>query len=186
MFLSDTDIKKAVKSGEITLDPFDAKRLQPASYDIRLGNKFVITDEHETRVIDPAKKLYPKTREVVLKDGEEFVLHPGVLVLGTSKEYFGSNEYLIQVGGKSSLARVGLMIHNTAGIINPGHFLCVTLELSNQNSMPIIIRPGMEIAQLTFSRLTSPTLSSYEKVGRFAQDNWNNFATKKKKANKKK
>jgi dCTP deaminase len=111
-----------------------------------------------------------------VKDGDEFVLHPGMLVLGTSKEYFGSDEYLVQVGGKSSLARVGLMIHNTAGIINPGHFLCVTLELSNQNNVPIIIRPGMDIAQLTFSRLTSPTASSYKNIGRFADDNWKNFA----------
>jgi dCTP deaminase len=176
MFLSDVDIKKAIKDGKIILKPFSPMRLQPASYDIRLGNKFVVNDESSTHIIDPAKKIYAKTREIEVKDGEEFVLHPGMLVLGTSKEYFGSDEYLVQVGGKSSLARVGLMIHNTAGIINPGHFLCVTLELSNQNNVPIIIRPGMEIAQLTFSRLTSPTASSYKQLGRFATDNWKNFA----------
>ncbi len=181
MFLSDTDIKKAVKAGAIKLEPFDAKRLQPASYDIRLGNKFVVNDESATHLIDPVKKIFAKTREIVLKDGEEFVLHPGQLVLGTSKEFFGSDEFLIQVGGKSSLARVGLMIHNTAGIINPGHFLHVTLELSNQNSVPVVIRPGMEIAQLTFSRLTSPPLGSYETVGRFATDNWKHFESAKKK-----
>jgi dCTP deaminase len=176
MFLSDVDIKEAVKKGDVVLTPFDTKRLQPASYDIRLGNKFIVNDESSTHIIDPAKKIYAKTREIIVKDGEEFVLHPGMLVLGTSKEYFGSDQYLVQVGGKSSLARVGLMIHNTAGIINPGHFLCVTLELSNQNNVPIIIRPGMDIAQLTFSRLTSPTASSYKHIGRFANDNWKNFA----------
>ncbi len=180
MFLSDTDILKEVKSGAITLKPFAESRLQPASYDILLGNKFVTNDENSTLFVDPAKKMYAKTREVTVKDGAEFILHPGVSVLGISKEFFGSDEYLIQVGGKSSLARVGLMIHNTAGLINPGHFLHITFELCNLNNVPIILRPGMEIAQLTFSKLSSPTRKNYKKIGRFAADNWkNNFATKK-------
>lgn len=181
MFLSDVDIQKAVKSGEITLEPFDAKRLQAASYDIRLGNKFTLNEESSTHIIDPAKKIYAKTREIVKKDAEEFVLHPGMSVLGTSKEYFGSDHYLIQVGGKSSLARVGLMIHNTAGIINPGHFLNITFEITNQNNVPIIIRPGMEIAQITFSKLSSPPKQNYRKTGRFAKDNWKHFVPAKKK-----
>ena len=180
MFLSDTDIIKEVKKGSITLKPFDESRLQPASYDILLGNKFVINDENVTPFVDPAKKIYAKTREITVKDGDEFILHPGVSVLGISKEYFGSDDYLIQVGGKSSLARVGLMIHNTAGLINPGHFLHITFELCNLNNVPIILRPGMEIAQLTFSKLSSPTRKNYKEIGRFAKDNWkNNFATKK-------
>lgn len=181
MFLSDTDIIEAVKKGEITLKPFTESRLQPASYDILLGNKFVVNDDNVTHFVDPVKKIYAKTREITVKDGEEFILHPGVSVLGTSKEFFGSDQYLIQVGGKSSLARVGLMIHNTAGLINPGHFLHITFELCNLNSVPIILRPGMEIAQLTFSKISSPTRQSYEQVGRFAKDNWQNFAQPKKK-----
>jgi dCTP deaminase len=181
MYLSDIDIEQAVKAGEITIKPFDLKRLQPASYDIRLGNKFIVNDESSTHIIDPVRKIYAKTREIEIKDGAEFVLHPGISVLGTSKEYFGSNHYLIQIGGKSSLARIGLMIHNTAGIINPGHFLCVTLELTNQNNVPIILRPGMEIAQLTFSKLSSPPKQNYQKIGRFAKDNWKNFIPAKKK-----
>jgi dCTP deaminase len=189
MFLSDTDILLEVKKGSITLKPFQESRLQPASYDILLGNKFVVNDENTTLFVDPAKKVYAKTREVTVKDGEPFILHPGVSVLGTSKEFFGSNEFLIQVGGKSSLARVGLMIHNTAGLINPGHFLNITFELCNLNNVPIILRPGMEIAQLTFSKLSSPTRQNYKDVGRFAKDNWkSNFASKveKKKVTKKK
>jgi len=181
MFLSDVDIKKAVKSGEIVLKPFDEKRLQAASYDIRLGNKFTLNEESSTHIIDPVNKIYAKTREIVKKDGEEFVLHPGISVLGTSKEYFGSDHYLVQVGGKSSLARVGLMIHNTAGIINPGHFLYITFEITNQNNVPIIIRPGMEIAQITFSKLSSPPKQNYRKTGRFAKDNWKHFVAAKKK-----
>lgn len=181
MFLSDTDIIQAVKNGEITLKPFSESKLQPASYDILLGNKFVVNEENSTPFVDPSRKIYAKTREITVKDGAEFILHPGVSVLGVSKEFFGSNEYLIQVGGKSSLARVGLMIHNTAGLINPGHFLNITFELCNLNNVPIILRPGMEIAQLTFSKISSPTRQSYEHVGRFAKDNWQNFAAPKKK-----
>ncbi|MDE1925278.1 MAG: dCTP deaminase [Patescibacteria group bacterium] len=179
MFLSDTDILKEVKKGSITLKPFVESRLQPASYDILLGNKFIISEENVTLFVDPAKKIYAKTHEISVKDGEPFILHPGVSVLGTSKEYFGSDEFLIQVGGKSSLARVGLMIHNTAGLINPGHFLNITFELCNLNNVPIILRPGMEIAQLTFSKLSSPTRKNYKEIGRFVGDNWkNNFAIK--------
>jgi len=181
MFLSDTDILRAVKAGEITLKPFDEKRLQPASYDIVLGNKFVVNDENVTHFVDPSRKIFAKTREIKVVDGREFILHPGVSVLGTSKEFFGSDHYLIQVGGKSSLARVGLMIHNTAGLINPGHFLHITFELCNLNNVPIILRPGMEIAQLTFSKLSSPTRKNYKEVGRFAENNWKHFIAKKSK-----
>ncbi len=186
MFLSDIDIEKNLAEGRLTLKPFDVKRLQPASYDICLGNKFVVNDEHSTHFIDPAKKIYARTREINLKDGEEFVLHPGISVLGTSKEYFGSDHFLIQVGGKSSLARIGLMIHNTAGIINPGHFLNITFEITNQNNIPIILRPGMEIAQITFSMISSPTKQNYKKTGRFAKDNWKHFVQAKPKKTAKK
>jgi len=176
MFLSDVDIKKAIQMGDIVLDPFVASRLQPASYDITLGNKFVENDASATHFIDPSRKVYAKTTERTVKDGDEFVLHPGVSVpLGLSKEFFGSDHFLIQVGGKSSLARVGLMIHNTAGIINPGHFLHITFEITNQSNIPIILRPGMEIAQITFSMLSSPPERNYRQVGRFAKDNWNHF-----------
>lgn len=180
MFLSDVDIKKEIKNGRITLRPFSEDQLQPVSYDIRLGNKFIINEDASTHLIDPVKKIFAKTREIVIKDGEEFVLHPGISALAVSKEFFGSDHFLIQIGGKSSLARIGLMIHNTAGIINPGHFLNVTLELSNQNNVPIIIRPGMPVAQIMFSMLSSPPLQSYSEVGRFAKDNWDNFIGEKK------
>lgn len=180
MFLSDIDIKKAIQNGEITLDPFSESRLQPASYDIRLGNVFQMQELHTTAIIDPVNKIFAKTNELSVQDGDEFILRPGISVLATSKEYFGSDHYLIQLGGKSSLARVGLMVHNTAGIINPGHFLHITLELTNQNTIPIILRPGMEIAQITFSKLTSPPERSYQHVGRFAKDNWDHFADAKK------
>lgn len=172
MFLSDKDIHAAVKKGEITLDPFDPKRLQPATYDIRLGNSFIVNDAHSTKAIDPAKGVYPQTQTIEVKDGDEFVLHPGVSILGYSKEKFGSDQYLIEVNGKSSLARIGLIVHNSASIVNPGHILNIALELCNLNNVPIVLRPGMEIAQLSFSTLSSNTKKSYKQTGRYHQNNF--------------
>jgi len=172
MFLSDKDIHAAVKNGEITLEPFDPKRLQPATYDIRLGNTFIINDAHSTKAIDPVKGIFPKTQNIEVADGEEFVLHPGVSILGYSKEKFGSENYLIEVNGKSSLARIGLIVHNSASIVNPGHFLNIALELCNLNNVPIVLRPGMEIAQLSFSTLSSHTKKSYKTTGRYHQNNF--------------
>lgn len=171
MFLSDVDIKKAIKKGEVVLKPFWNDKLQPASYDISLGNKFIVNNAHTTSFIDPVNKVFPKTNEVNIKDGEAFVLHPGISILGYSKEYFGSNHYLIEVNGKSSLARIGLLVHNSAALINPGHFLNVALELCNLNNVPIILRPGMAIAQLTFSTLSSETSQNYRDKGRYAKNN---------------
>lgn len=171
MFLSDSDIQLAVKHGDVTLEPFDKKRLQPASYDIRLGNTFIVNDPHTTSFIDPVKGIHPNTHSVEVADGETFVLHPGVSILGYSKEFFGSDRYLIEVNGKSSLARIGLLVHNSAGLVNPGHFLNIALELCNLNNVPIILRPGMEIAQLTFSPLSSESKQNYKETGRYHLNN---------------
>ncbi len=183
MFLSDNEILKGIQGGQIIISDFEEKRLNPASYDIVLGNKFMITDNHSTSVIDPVKKIVAKTHEVEVGEGEEFVLHPGVSVLGVSRDYFGATgDHLIQLSGKSSLARIGLIVHNTAGLINPGHFLNITLELCNLNSVPIILRPGMEIAQLLFSRLSSTPSKNYEQVGRYGRGdaNWGGWKDRRK------
>ena len=171
MYLSDKDIHDAVRAGDITLTPYNPKQLQPATYDIRLGNTFIINDAHSTKAIDPVKGIFPKTHTVEVKDGEEFVLHPGVSILGYSKEKFGSDVYLIEVNGKSSLARIGLIVHNSASIVNPGHYLNIALELCNLNNVPIVLRPGMQIAQLSFAQLSSHTKRSYEQTGRYHQNN---------------
>ena len=171
MYLSDKDIHEAVRAGDITLTPYNPKQLQPATYDIRLGNTFIINDAHSTKAIDPVKGIFPKTHTVEIKDGEEFVLHPGVSILGYSKEKFGSDVYLIEVNGKSSLARIGLIVHNSASIVNPGHYLNIALELCNLNNVPIVLRPGMQIAQLSFAQLSSHTKRSYEQTGRYHKNN---------------
>lgn len=172
MFLADIDIHAEVKNGRITLEPFDPKRLQPATYDIRLGNTFIVNDAHSTKAIDPVKGIFPNTQTIEVKDGDEFVLHPGVSILGYSKEKFGSDDYLIEVNGKSSLARIGLIVHNSASIVNPGHYLNIALELCNLNNVPIILRPGMEIAQLSFSPLSNTTKRSYKQTGRYHHNNF--------------
>ena len=172
MFLSDKDILTEVKNGHIMLEPFDPKMLQPATYDIKLGNTFIINDAHSTKAIDPAMGIYPNTQTIEIVDGDEFVLHPGVSILGYSKEHFGSDIYLIEVNGKSSLARIGLIVHNSASIVNPGHYLNIALELCNLNNVPIVLRPGMEIAQLTFSTLSSHTKRSYKQTGRYHRNNF--------------
>lgn len=172
MYLSDNDIHQSVEKGEITLSDFDLQRLQPVSYDILLGNKFEVVKDHSLSAVDPSRGIIPETQTIEIPDGEPFVLHPGKTVLGTSKDYFGSEKYLIQLSGKSSLARLGLVVHNTAGIVNPGHFLHITFELFNAGAVPIILRPGMAIAQITFSEISSELKRNYQDTGRFNGDNW--------------
>ena len=179
MFLSDRDILKAVQDNSIHIRDFDQSRLQVASYDVLLGNKFIITEKHSTPVVDPVRKIFAKTREIIVPDNEEFILHPNETVLGEIADFVGSDDYLIQIGGKSSLARIGLIVHNTAGVVNPGHFLNIVLELANLSQIPIILRPKMEIAQLLFSQMSSKPLKSYKDIGRYAGQNWNNFQAKK-------
>jgi len=184
MFLSDVDIKKGVEAGFITIKPFDEEKLQVASYDVTLGNEFEVVDRHQIGASDPARKVYPVTRKLTIPDDGEFVLHPGENVLGKQREFIGvNNEHLILLSGKSSLARVGLVVHNTAMLFNPGHYFYPTFELVNSSNIPIILRPGMPIAQLLFARLTSPTSKEYmgeNGIGRFDAENSNHFAEPKK------
>ncbi len=162
MFLSDIDIEIAVKSGEITLEPFARKQLQPASYDIRLANEFIMVRTHQAVAIDPVRGVYPEADTFEVKDGDIFTLQPGMSVIGYSKERFGSESHLIQVSSKSSLTRTGLLVLNSSGIVNPGHVLSIALVLSNLGTMPIILRPDMPVAQLIFAPLSSRSRRSYE------------------------
>jgi len=175
MYLSDKNIKKAVERGDIVIQGFDDERLQPASYDILLGNKFLVHNTEKTMAIDPVQKIFPETKEIIIPDTGLFVLHPGISILGTSVDYFGSDKYLIHLSGKSSLARLGLIIHNTAGIINPGHFLNITFELCNLNHVPIILRPQMRIGQILFSELSSAPGKDYKTTGRYHNRDWQHF-----------
>ena len=175
MYLSDVDIKKAVENGDIIIKDFDEARLQPATYDILLSNKFLVSDTESCFAIDPVHKIYPKTKEIIIPEDGLFILHPGVTVLGSSVDYFGSDKYLVQLSGKSSLARIGLIVHNTAGIINPGHFLNITFELCNMNHIPIVLRPNMRIGQILFAGLSNPPKKDYKTTGRYHGRDWQHF-----------
>jgi len=185
MFLSDVDILKGLKDGSIVIKPFNPKKLQLASYDVTLGNEFEITERYCTVAVDPVRKVYPKTRKIKIPDGEEFVLHPGETVLGKQKEFIGvDHKHLMLLSGKSSLARAGLVVHNTAMLFNPGHHFYPTFELLNTSSVPIVLRPGMEVAQLLFARLSSESSKKYlgkNGIGRYDSKNSTHFKEAKKK-----
>ncbi|MBI5406027.1 dCTP deaminase [Candidatus Kaiserbacteria bacterium] len=187
MFLSDNDIKKGLKDGSIVIHPFNSKHLQPVSYDVTLGNEFEVNNRHAMTAIDTVNKIYPETRTVKVKDGKAFILHPGESVLGKQREFIGvDRNHLIILSGKSSLARVGLVVHNTAMLFNPCHYFYPTFELVNTNNVPIVLRPGMTIAQLLFARLTGPAGRTYKETGRYGAKNSNHFAQERGIAPKKK
>jgi dCTP deaminase len=162
MFLSDVDIKNAIESGDIILPDFDEKRLQPASYDVLLGNEFLVFDHHKLDLIDPRIPVEDAMRKVHIDDEGCFVLHPQEFALAVTRDYFGVSEKLCcQIMGKSSLARLGLIIHTTAGFVDPGNELNATLELFNTNKVPIKLYPGMKIGQLSFCELKTPSAKPY-------------------------
>lgn len=162
MLLSDRDIAASLDSGRIHLDPLDRNLIQPASIDVRLDRLFRLFDNHRYAVIDPAKEQPELTRLVEVDPDEPFVLHPGEFVLGATYEVVTlGNDIAARLEGKSSLGRLGLLTHSTAGFIDPGFSGHVTLELSNTATMPILLYPGMKIGQLCFFDLSSPAEKPY-------------------------
>jgi dCTP deaminase len=156
MLLSDRDIKAAVEAKRIVLEPYDPAMVQPSSIDIRLDRYFRVFENHRYPHIDPAQEQADLTRLVETKGDEAFVLHPGEFVLASSYE-----TVTLADDGKSSLGRLGLLTHSTAGFIDPGFTGHVTLELSNVATLPIKLWPGMKIGQLCFFDLSSPAEHPY-------------------------
>ena len=168
MLLSDRDITAEIDAGRVVLDPYDPAMLQPSSVDIRLDRFFRLFDNHKYAVIDPAEDQPDLTRLVEVDADEPFVLHPGEFVLGSVYEVVTlPDDVAARVEGKSSLGRLGLLTHATAGFIDPGFSGHVTLELSNVATLPIKLWPGMKIGQLCFFRLSSAAEHPYgsEKYG---------------------
>ena len=162
MLLSDRDIRAEVTSGRVRLDPFDAAMVQPSSIDVRLDRYFRLFDNHKYPVIDPSLDQPDLTRLVEAESDEPFVLHPGEFVLGSTYEQVTlPDDVAARLEGKSSLGRLGLLTHSTAGFIDPGFSGHVTLELSNVATLPIKLWPGMKIGQLCFFRLSSPAEHPY-------------------------
>ena len=162
MLLSDRDIRREIDAGRVRLEPYDARMVQPSSVDLRLDRYFRVFQNHRYTHIDPAEQQDELT-SLVQTDGEEpFVLHPGEFVLGSTFESVGLPDDLAgRLEGKSSLGRLGLLTHSTAGFIDPGFTGHITLELSNVANLPIMLWPGMKIGQLCLFRLSSAAEHPY-------------------------
>lgn len=162
MLLSDRDIRTELDTERILLDPYDPAMIQPSSIDVRLDKFFRLFDNHKYPVIDPSQDQPDLTRLVEVMRGEALVLHPGEFVLGSTYESVTlPDDVAARLEGKSSLGRLGLLTHSTAGFIDPGFNGHVTLELSNVATLPIMLWPGMKIGQMCFFRLSSPAEHPY-------------------------
>lgn len=162
MLLSDRDIRSQIDNGRVALDPYEPDMIQPSSVDVRLDKFFRVFDNHKYAAIDPAIEQPELTRLVEVESGNPFVLHPGEFVLGSTYESVSlPNDIAARLEGKSSLGRLGLLTHSTAGFIDPGFEGNVTLELSNTATLPINLWPGMKIGQLCFFQLSSPAENPY-------------------------
>jgi len=162
VLLSDRDIKAELGSGRIALEPFDPEMVQPSSVDVRLDRFFRLFDNHKYPFIDPAEDQPELTRFVEVDADQPFILHPGEFVLGSTFELVSlPDDVAARLEGKSSLGRLGLLTHSTAGFIDPGFSGHVTLELSNVATLPIKLWPGMKIGQMCFFRLSSAAERPY-------------------------
>ena len=157
MLLSDRDIRAQIAEKRVGVEPFSDAMIQPSSVDVRLDKFFRVFENHKYEVIDPALEQPELTREIVAEDGEAFILHPGEFVLASTYEVITLPDDIAgRLEGKSSLGRLGLLTHSTAGFIDPGFSGHITLELSNVANLPVKLYPGMKIGQLCLVKLSSP------------------------------
>ena len=162
MLLSDRDIKAEIDAGRVSVDPYDPAMIQPSSIDVRLDRLFRLFDNHKYPFIDPAEDQPDLTHLIEVAPDEPFILHPGEFVLASTYEVVTLPDDIAgRLEGKSSLGRLGLLTHSTAGFIDPGFSGHVTLELSNMATLPIMLFPGMKIGQLCLFRLSSPAENPY-------------------------
>ena len=162
MLLSDRDIAAEIDAGRVKVEPFEPKMIQPSSVDVRLDRFFRVFENHKYSVIDPSIEQSELTREVAVTGGEHFILHPGEFVLASTYEVITLPDDIAgRLEGKSSLGRLGLLTHSTAGFIDPGFSGHITLELSNVANLPVKLFPGMKIGQLCLIKLSSPAQHPY-------------------------
>ncbi len=168
MLLSDRDIRAEIASNRVGVEPFHEAMIQPSSVDVRLDKFFRVFENHKYSVIDPSTEQAELTREVIAEGDEPFILHPGEFVLASTYEVITLPDDIAgRLEGKSSLGRLGLLTHSTAGFIDPGFSGHITLELSNVANLPVKLFPGMKIGQLCLIKLSSPAEHPYgsEKYG---------------------
>lgn len=162
MVLSDRDIKEEIANGRIMIQPFESACVQPSSVDLHLDRKFRVFRNTRYPYIDVRKRMDDLTETVEVQDEVPFILHPGEFVLGSTLENVRLPDDLVaRLEGKSSLGRLGLLIHSTAGYVDPGWEGHLTLELSNVANLPITLFHGMKIGQISFFKLSSPADRPY-------------------------
>jgi dCTP deaminase len=162
VLLSDRDIRAQIAEKRVGVEPFSDAMIQPSSVDVRLDKFFRVFENHRYEVIDPALEQPELTREIIAEDGEAFILHPGEFVLASTYEVITLPDDIAgRLEGKSSLGRLGLLTHSTAGFIDPGFSGHITLELSNVANLPVKLYPGMKIGQLCLIKLSSPAEHPY-------------------------
>jgi dCTP deaminase len=162
MVLSDGTIRAEIEAGRIVVDPFDAAMVQPSSVDVRVDRRFRVFHNARYPFIDVRQPMDDLTEAVEISDAEPFILHPGEFVLGQTLERVRlPNDIVARLEGKSSLGRLGLLIHSTAGFVDAGFEGNLTLELSNVANLPVTIYYGMPIGQISFMRMDSPVERPY-------------------------
>jgi len=162
VLLSDRDIRAEIAAGRVAVEPFAESMVQPSSVDVRLDRFFRVFENHKYSVIDPSIEQSELTREVIVEPNEHFILHPGEFVLASTYEIITLPDDIAgRLEGKSSLGRLGLLTHSTAGFIDPGFSGHITLELSNVANLPVKLFPGMKIGQLCLIKLSSPAEHPY-------------------------
>jgi dCTP deaminase len=164
MILSDRSLRQALAEGRIVIEPLDERSIQPSSVDLRVDGLFRVFRNHTAGVIDVKQDLEDLTELVQIPEDGVFMLHPGEFVLGSTAERIAvPDDMVARIEGKSSLGRLGLLIHSTAGFIDAGFDGHITLELSNVANLPITIYPGMKIGQVSFLQMTTPADQPYGK-----------------------
>lgn len=165
MILSDRDLRALIESGSLVIDPFDPNSVQPSSIDLRVGSQFRVFANSRYPFIDVREPMEGLTELVEATEDEPFILHPGEFVLGSTLERVGlPHDKVGRLEGKSSLGRLGLLIHSTAGFVDAGFDGYLTLELSNVANLPITLYPGMKIGQLCLFDMSSPAERPYGSV----------------------
>ena len=169
MILSDRDIRVALQSGRVTIesaDPNLARHIHASSMDLHLGNVFKLYEHSKFALLDPKnpETFQGNTRTVEVKAGEPFIVQPGEFILGVTMEKITvPDDLVVRVEGRSSLGRLGIIVHSTAGFVDPGFSGTITLEISNLNRLPVALYPGMRVCQLAFEEMTSPAEMPYHK-----------------------
>ena len=162
VILSDRSIGEELEAGRIVIEPLDRTHIQPSSVDLRLDHRFLVFRNHTMPVIDVKSDLSDLTESVEAADDHPLILHPGEFILGSTLERVVLPDDLVaRLEGKSSLGRLGLLIHSTAGFVDAGFDGQITLELSNVANLPITLYPGMKIGQISFMRMTTPADNPY-------------------------